>query len=309
MKYFKQLQILIFLSFIFYSNLTSAQELIITTSDSVKLYVNVKGYGIPCLFIHGGPGQGSNYWEKLAGDFSEKHFKMIYLDQRGCGRSSSPINNDFSIERMMKDFEEVRSALHIKEWLVMAHSFGGILQTYYAKNYKKNIKGLLMFNCTLNMTESMEKSYIPEVVKFFGISNNLFYSNQSIPISTRLDSIQKLFTTRDDVWKLSFSSIESAIKFGETYAGFNTWNMDFSKSAFLIEDYKLDYTQLAKKIKIPTLFLYGTKDKNVGINQYLKVEFPILLLVKVEGEHMEFIENNYDYSNAIESFLTKFNIE
>lgn len=286
-----------------------AQEVSLTTSDSVKLYVNIKGDGIPCLFIHGGPGQGSNYWEKLAGEFSEKYFKMIYLDQRGCGRSSSPLNNDYSIERMIKDFEEVRKALNIKEWLIMGHSFGGVLQTYYANVYPENIKGILMFNCTLDMDESLEDSYIPSVIDFFEIKNSSLYTNRSIPLATRVDSIQKLFMTRDDVWKLSFSSIEAAIKFGETYSGFQTWNMDFSKKAFLLEDYKTDYTKLTKKISIPTLFLYGTRDKNVGINQYLKVKFPMMLLVKVEGGHMEFIENKDDYYMAIESFLIKFNIE
>jgi len=40
---------------------TKAQERNIFTTDSVSLYVNVKGSGTPCLYIHGGPGSGS-YW-------------------------------------------------------------------------------------------------------------------------------------------------------------------------------------------------------------------------------------------------------
>lgn len=300
---------LLLLSLMFFSIISFAKEMNITTSDGVKLYVNVKGEGIPCLFVHGGPGQGSNYWEKLAGDFSEKHFKMIYLDQRGCGRSTSPENDDYSIERMIKDFEEVRKELHINDWLLMGHSFGGILQTYYTKRYPEKIKGLLMFNCTLDLVESLEKSYIPSVVDFFDVSNKSLYTDISIPLATRLDSVQKLFMTRADVWKLSFSSIESAKKYGGTYAGFKKWNMDFSRKAFQIEDYKKDFRKLTNDIKTPTLFLYGTKDNNVGINHYMKVAFPKMLLVKLEGGHMTFIENKADYSMAIESFLKKFKIE
>lgn len=71
MKKFIQLKTLLLLLLTFNSIFSFAQELVITTSDGVKLYTNVKGDGIPCLFIHGGSGQGSNYWEKLAGDFSE----------------------------------------------------------------------------------------------------------------------------------------------------------------------------------------------------------------------------------------------
>ncbi len=38
-----------------------------TTSDSVRLYVRVAGQGQPCLFVHGGPGAGSQAVEVLAG--------------------------------------------------------------------------------------------------------------------------------------------------------------------------------------------------------------------------------------------------
>lgn len=126
---------------------------------------------------------------------------MIYLDQRGCGRSPSPLNKNYSIERMIKDFEEVRKALNIDDWSIMGqgHSFGGILQTYYANIHSKKIKGMLMFNCTLDMKESIEDSYIPSVVDFFEIKNPTLYTNQLISLVSQLDSIQKLFMTRDDV--------------------------------------------------------------------------------------------------------------
>jgi proline iminopeptidase len=67
-----------------------AQEQHILTTDSVDLYVNVKGSGTYCLFIHGGPGSGSYWVEKFFGKELEQRFTMIYLDQRGVGRSSSP---------------------------------------------------------------------------------------------------------------------------------------------------------------------------------------------------------------------------
>jgi proline iminopeptidase len=277
----------------------------IMTSDSVRLYLDIKGNGTPCLFIHGGPGQGSNYWEKLAGDLGEKHFKMIYLDQRGCGRSSSPSNGNYDISRMIMDFEEVRKALNFKEWFIMGHSFGGILQTYYASNYPGNIKGMLMFNCTLDMSESMENSYIPTIIDFFKIQNPSLYMDRSIPLATRMDSVQKLFSTRDDVWKLSFSSIEAAMKFGETYSGFQTWNTDFSRTALKNDDYQKDYSELSPKIYTPTLFVYGKQDKNVGIYHFRKIKFPNILFFEIDGGHMEFINEKDDYFKAIEKFLTK----
>ena len=290
-------------------SLLFGQEEYYTTSDGVKLYLNVKGEGTPCLFVHGGPGQGSNYWEKLSSDIGESNFKMIYLDQRGCGRSSSPKDSNYSIDRMIKDFEEIRVYLGISEWLIMGHSFGGILQTYYAQNYEERINGILTFNCTLDMNESLLHSYIPSVLNFFEIEDTRFFYDTSNSLSERLDSVQNLFTTRNDVWKLSFSTIESAIKFSETYSGFESWNRDFSKAAFSIEDYSKDYRIYTSLIQIPTLFLYTTKDNNVGKEHYKEIKFPNVMFVELDGGHMEFIDKKDDYLRAVNAFIEKFNIE
>ena len=142
----KKNYLLLFLIFIGLN--CKAQEKHILTSDSVSLYVIVKGSGTPCLYIHGGPGSGSFWVEKFFGNVLEQHFQMIYLDQRGVGRSTSPKDHNYSMERIVKDFEEVRNSLGIKQWLTLGHSFGGILQMGYAERHPKIISGMLMINCT-----------------------------------------------------------------------------------------------------------------------------------------------------------------
>ena len=39
------------------------EHFMFTTSDSVQLYVRLAGQGKPCLFVHGGPGSTSYYFE------------------------------------------------------------------------------------------------------------------------------------------------------------------------------------------------------------------------------------------------------
>ncbi len=84
------------------------------------------------MFIHGGPGSNLYYFEKEGGDVFSKDVQLIYPDQRGCGRSDTALNNDYSSERAVKDFDEVRTKPGYKQWMVMAHSFGGIPATEYA---------------------------------------------------------------------------------------------------------------------------------------------------------------------------------
>jgi len=299
---------ILFIVWILASTSMFAQEKYITTSDNVKLYINIKGEGTPCLFIHGGPGQGSYYWEKFASDFSEKNFKMIYLDQRGSGRSSSPENNDYSLERMIKDFEEVRESLEIKDWMIMGHSFGGILQTAYAQKNPKKITGILMFQCTLNITESIEDSHIPIAIKKFDIPNSEYFLNNSNPILERMDSLYSTIITNGiDPWELSFTSIEEAQKFRGMFAEIDEWNTDYSRKALGFKDYSFDFTSITVDIDIPVLYFYGKQDINVGYNHYIRIKFPNLLLYPIEGKHMDFISNKEDYSKAITNFLKKFN--
>ena len=66
------------------------------TSDNVNLYVRIAGQGKPCLFVHGGPGSTSYYFEAMpSAVLVEKKLQMIYFDQRGSGRSDSALNNDY----------------------------------------------------------------------------------------------------------------------------------------------------------------------------------------------------------------------
>src|SRR5688500_10370354 len=97
---------LIFLSLIFntppvFGQSNSIDSLYITTSDYVRLFVKRSGNGYPVLFIHGGPGSNSYYFEKEGGDIFSKDVQLIYLVQRGCGRSDTSHTGDYSLARVV----------------------------------------------------------------------------------------------------------------------------------------------------------------------------------------------------------------
>jgi hypothetical protein len=45
----------------------------------------------PVLFLHGGPGYNTYSFERAAGHLLEAKLRMLYLDQRGCGRSTTSV--------------------------------------------------------------------------------------------------------------------------------------------------------------------------------------------------------------------------
>lgn len=78
--------------------------MIIECRDGVKLYVEQKGNGNVCMFIHGGPGAWFESFKELVGEKFENLFSMIYFDQRGCGRSEGNENTDYSLDRLVEEF-------------------------------------------------------------------------------------------------------------------------------------------------------------------------------------------------------------
>jgi proline iminopeptidase len=69
---------------------------------------------------------------------------MVYLDQRGAGRSERPWNEAYSIELMVEDLEALRKAWGVPRIDLVAHSFGTILALEYAAKYPNRVRRLVL---------------------------------------------------------------------------------------------------------------------------------------------------------------------
>lgn len=290
---------LLVIVFIFLAWKSGAEERFITTSDGVNLYVKVEGTGEPCLYLHGGPGSGSYWVEKFFGEQLEKQFTMIYLDQRGVGRSSSPSDKNFSMERMALDFEEVRQALGYVTWITLGHSFGGILQMGYLEHYPQASKGLIMVNCTLDINESFCESWSPKAAEFLGINDLPGCANDTIPLMDRMNSHIYELKQKDLFWKMGFGTKEAETLLDATYSEIPGWNFDFGNAAFDYRDYWKNFSQATATVNVPVLFFYGTRDWMVGPEHYKAMKFPKVLLWKNDGGHIPFMESKEDLEKAI----------
>lgn len=275
-----------------------AEEKMITTTDGVNLYVNIKGSGVPVLYIHGGPGSGSYWFEKFFGEFLEQHYTMVYLDQRGVGRSSGDHDNDYSMDRMILDFEEVRKELGYDSWITLGHSFGGILQMGYVERFPLSLKGMIMVNCTLNIKESFCESWGPKAAEFTG--------RDSGPCSDDPEDIREMLWShitnlreQNAFWKMGYKDPGNEKLIDDTYGDIENWNGSYSNLAFSILDYWKNYKPNTTTVNIPVLFFYGSEDWMVGPDHYKDINFPGGLMWKSKVGHMPFMENKEDLEKAI----------
>lgn len=292
---------------LFLSATLTAGEKIVTTSDGVDLYVKVEGTGPTLLYVHGGPGSGSYWFEKLFGNFMEQHFTVVYLDQRGTGRSKSAPNKDYSLERMVLDFEEVRQQLGYKSWITLGHSFGGILQMGYAEKYSTSINGMIMVNCTLNFTESACESWLPKAAQLLGEEYSCTADTISLP--QRLNDMGGKVRKKDLFWKMGTDAKNTLDKLNELTAEIPDFNYDLSNFAMEYPEYWSNFKPLTNTLKMPVLYFYGTRDYFVGPEHYRNINFPNLILWKNEGGHIPFIEAKEDLEKAILAFTSEYKFE
>jgi proline iminopeptidase len=115
--------------------------------NGVRLWYRVGGEpsgGVPpVVFLHGGPGQGSVHLYALAGPHLEERLQMVYLDQRGSGRSERPWTGDYAIGTLVEDIEGLRRHLGVPQIAVVGQSFGGTLALEYAAAYPERVSHLV----------------------------------------------------------------------------------------------------------------------------------------------------------------------
>lgn len=109
------------------------------------LHYKVYGEGIPVLIINGGPGMNSDGFKPLAEKIGETAMAIIY-DQRGTGQSllNEVSEATISMDAMVADIETIRHHLNLDDWVVMGHSFGGMLASYYAAIHPDRVQGLIL---------------------------------------------------------------------------------------------------------------------------------------------------------------------
>ena len=143
MKVFNQ-ALLLFLSCLI-SISTVAQDSFTVKMEGGTIHGQTLGEGRPILILNGGPGMNSEGFLPLAQKLSTLGYQTILFDQRGTGKSEwNKIDSaTITMDLMTADIESIREYLDIDKWIVLGHSFGGILANYYATKYPQSITGII----------------------------------------------------------------------------------------------------------------------------------------------------------------------
>jgi proline iminopeptidase len=126
--------------------------------NGTELFFDVEGPGLvphgptmvehqACLVLHGGPGMDHTYFRPWLTPLADS-LQLIYVDHRGNGRSLRMANEEYTIEHMADDLEQLRLYLGLEQPIVLGSSFGGMLAQVYATRHPGRYSRLVLISTT-----------------------------------------------------------------------------------------------------------------------------------------------------------------
>lgn len=136
------------------------RELFLQVDDIHEIYIEESGNadGIAVVYLHGGPGAGSNPFMRQL--FDPEKYRIILFDQRGSGKSRPHAElRQNTTNDLIADMEVIRKELGIQRWVVSGGSWGSTLSLAYAQKHPTRVLGLIVRGIFLGEQNEMDWLY------------------------------------------------------------------------------------------------------------------------------------------------------
>lgn len=225
-----------------------------TEDGAHDLYVQEWGNknGVPIIFLHGGPGVGCK--DKFKELFNPKKHRVVFLDQRGSGKST-PFGSlkENTTHKLVDDINHVRQKLGIKKWHVHGTSWGSTLALCYAIKHQEDIASMIIggiWLCSKKeiswLTEGQYELFYPDAWERFNTLNKKEGEIDFFAYSSAFIQLYRLDGRYYPLDKEKYD--ETPLKIEFEY---------FKNNVFIPDNYILDH---AKNIKIPVNIVQGRYD-------------------------------------------------
>jgi proline-specific peptidase len=104
---------------------------LVALADGYNINVEEIGSGFPLIVLHGGPGLDHSMFRPYLDPLGDE-FGLLYVDERGQGRSERVDPTTLSLEVFARDVDALAEALELDGFALLGHSFGAIIATYHA---------------------------------------------------------------------------------------------------------------------------------------------------------------------------------
>ena len=223
------------------------------------------GSGEDVVLLHGW-GQNIEMMEPLGKNLCEKN-RITIIDFPGFGSSQTP-DFAYTIYDYTDLLREFLKELGIKKPILVGHSFGGRFSICYASRY--DVEKLVLFGSPCIKKEN--KSLKLKILK----------SLKKIKLLENVANIMK-----EHMGSVDYRNAKGVMK------------------DILVNVVNEDLSQCAKKIKAPTLLIWGDRDLQVSVDEAREIEKLISdsALIVLNGTHYCYLENLNHVVSILDNFF------
>ncbi len=261
---------------------------------------------LPVVFLHGGPGEGSQHVPVLTGPAVETELEMVYFDQRGSGRSERPWTREYGIDVLVEDVENLRLALGVEQIVVMGHSFGGLLALEYAAAYPARVSNVVTVS-GLSDIPATQRSVCQRLAR---LDPEAYARAMRDPLPGGLCNSFAAYSG-EEADRFARASMYPDPRTGELVDSVDRVDGlrntgELSRALFAIPDifeYRFDGHD---RLTMPVLVVAGREDHQVGVapQEALARELPNATLVILEDAgHFPHVDDASGFAEALTSFL------
>lgn len=316
------------LAVLFQFNIAIAQPI----SDQIQLdvggnsvYLEIEGanHEAPVLlYLHGGPGNvalGIPPFRDNVGKYLEEEFLIVYLHQRGVGKSSEVPESELTIAHHVDDVSKVvdfvTERYDQEKVLLIGHSWGGVLAALYTDRYQEKVEAVVFVASPMNMRSTYQDSH-EFTLNWAREVNNSEAINQLAPIGQNIETIESrriLNRWANQAYGGIGRSVDLPVliqryNISQTYPN---WAARQSKinQAMRGEISEIDLTNAIASFSIPALFVAGDLDSIVPAESvrrdYDNYAGEKTFVVLENSHHLPFVDQPAELLNTIHSFLSE----
>jgi len=237
----------------------------------------------PILILHGW-GSSAKKWSQVKNLLEFQGYRVFVPDLPGFGENPAP-SEAWSLDDYVDWLEKYCEQQNLSQFFLLGHSFGGRIAIKFANKYPEKIKGLILCSAA-GITP-------PAKIKIF--------------IFNFLSKMGKL------IFSLPFLRIFQGV--ARKFIYFLSGNKDyyFLQDKIMKETFKKvireDLTNYLPQIKIPTLIVWGEKDKITPLSDAYKMHQEIknsVLEIIPQGKHAFYFQFPEKLTEIILNFLKNY---
>ncbi len=268
--------------------------------NGVELYYEVAGPSDATqtlVYLHG-LGYNSYSFREVAGE-ALAAYRVVYLDQRGCGRSEQ-LEADpekFTVDALVDDLEALRAHLNLRSFTPVGHAFGAVIALEYARRFPRNVNAVVAVSPWVHFPE-LSQQLVDSAMRLTERVVDVLEDSEA--------RAEQAFSMREDLLSaLYFPNPQSRLhlEFVDTESGL--FGSGAAQETFVFNRlWDLEYPLYFPEIQTPVICIAGERDVTVypGQSDWL-VDLLGAELEVMDTGHYPWLEDTLGFAAALERLL------